>query len=163
MKIGLFGTHLCSRKKYGQVDTFSDIVRANYNAEIVIRPTGGGAQETQILEAVKSAPDMDVAIIAHAEFDDLIRNDKQTHFSAMKEIDELLLAKNVLTVHLIKKHEADLAFRSGPVDYEIVKFKDYNRFRTVRDGEYSDNCIDCYGNILSAKAIIKLIDQALAK
>lgn len=161
MKFGFFGTALLSRKNRGQIDTFADMLRIHYSAQVVAQPQGGFVQEKEILEAVKSVEDMNLAFIAHAEFERVYPENMKDHFKHMKEMDEYLYTKGIPAIHFIKKHQADIPFTSGPVDYVIVNYKENNKLRTAVSWDVSDNGIGFTGNMMAAKSLASVINKLI--
>lgn len=161
-KLAFFGDAICTESRaVVDVQTFVDIIKKNYGADVQLVHTGtaGGVTIPQMLEQIQ-ATEMDIACVFYGHEVDAnpsIYKDQQA------SVERELSTRNVATVHFVHKWHDNHTFTWGITDDLVSKFSDLTRTeRVVTNYASSDNGIDFVGNNLAAERIIKYIDQLRA-
>jgi hypothetical protein len=162
MNLAFFGDVICGRRNSKPVSTFVDLILVHYgsDAPLVAKGVPDGISEEGILERIQTVPDIDIALVFHAQPTEGGLTEEQ-YLKAQQDIETLLRDRNVPTVHFVDPEQTNISFTWGLIDQEIMNYLKLTRVYRVSypDYESSDNRIDYYGNMKAAGIIIAYIDQ----
>jgi hypothetical protein len=166
MNLAFFGDVICGRRNSKPISTFVDLILTHYGATatLVAKGVPNGISEQGILERIQTVPNIDIALVFHAQPTEGGLTEEQ-YLKAQQDIDTLLRDRNIPTVHFIDPDQANIDFSWGLVDREIMNYLKLTRVYRVSypDYESSDNRIDYYGNMKATGIIIEYIDQLRTK
>jgi len=161
MNLAFFGNDICGRRCRGVVSTFVDIIVTHYGTSVTLVAQGqaGGVSEQEILAWIRATPNMDMALVFHADHTEGALTPAQ-YVKAQEDTDTVLRHRRIPTVHFVDPEQTNTALSWGLVDQEIMNYlKLTPTYRVVADRDSSDNGIDYYGNVKAAHIITAYIDQ----